>query len=98
LDVVHVYGPTRVIAFTRRQGTNELLVVASLNNQPFLDGYVIQTQVDRLPSGLWQETYNSDAVIFGGSNVGSFGAAVPVHDGRIQLRIPANGFLVLQKR
>jgi 1,4-alpha-glucan branching enzyme len=73
-------------------------VVVSLNNQPFLNGYVIQSHADRLPSGLWQETFNSDAAIYGGSNVGNFGAAVPAHDGQIQLRIPAIGFLVLQRR
>jgi len=98
LDILHAYDPTRVIAFTRRQGNNELLIVASLNNHPFLDGYVLQTQPDRLASGLWQETFNSDAAIYGGSNVGNFGAAIPADNGRIQLRIPANGFLVLQKR
>ncbi len=98
LDVVHVFGPTRVIAFTRRKGGHELLVVASLSNHPFGDGYVIQTQGDRLPSGLWQETFNSDAAIYGGNNVGNYGTAIPCQDGRIQLRIPANGFLVLQRR
>jgi 1,4-alpha-glucan branching enzyme len=98
LDVVHAWGPTRVIAFTRRRGSNELLVVASLNNHPFDDGYVIQTGPDRLPAGAWQETFNSDAAIYGGGNVGNYGAAVPCSDGRIQLRIPANGLLVFQRR
>jgi len=98
IDVVHAHGPTRVIAFTRRDGQREVLVVASLNNRPFPDGYVIQSDPDRVPAGLWQETFNSDAAIYGGSNVGNFGAAIPASDGRLELRIPANGFLVLQKR
>jgi 1,4-alpha-glucan branching enzyme len=98
IDIVHVHGFTRVIAFTRRLGNNEVLVVASLNNHPFLDGYVIQTQADRLPSGSWQETFNSDAAIYGGRNVGNYGAAISCHDGRMELRSPANAFLVLQRR
>jgi 1,4-alpha-glucan branching enzyme len=38
IDILHAYDPTRVIAFTRRQADNELLVVASLHNHAFLDG------------------------------------------------------------
>ncbi len=51
LDVVHADGPSRVIAFTRRTEQAEVLVVASLSNRPFLDGYVITTAPDRLPPG-----------------------------------------------
>jgi Alpha amylase, C-terminal all-beta domain len=53
---------------------------------------------DRLPSGLWQETFNSDSEIYGGANVGNLGAAIPASKGRLRLLIPANGFLVLQHR
>jgi 1,4-alpha-glucan branching enzyme len=98
IDIVHAHGTNRVIAFTRRQGSNQLLIIASLNNRPFGDGYVIRTGADRLPSGLWQETFNSDAGLYGGGNVGNFGAAIPCDDGRIELNIPANGVLVLQRR
>ena len=86
-----------VIAFTRSAGSDRLLVVASLQNQPFLDGYVIQTDTSRLPDGLWREAFNSDASIYGGNNIGNFGADVPAMNGRIQCRIPANGFLVFQR-
>jgi 1,4-alpha-glucan branching enzyme len=98
IDIVHVHNANRVIVFIRRDGRNEVLVAASLNNQPFSDGYVIQTGTDRLSSGEWQETFNSDAGIYGGRDIGNFGSSVVASDGRIELRIPANGFLVLQKR
>ena len=98
IDILHAYDPTRVIAFTRRQAANELLIVASLNNHAFLDGYVLQSDPMRLSPGMWQEIFNSDAAIYGGNNVGNFGAAIPCDGGRIQLRLPANGFVVLQKR
>jgi 1,4-alpha-glucan branching enzyme len=98
IDIVHVNGSGRVIAFTRSAGQSQVLVVASLNNRPFLDGYVIETDPGRLPSGPWQETFNSDSSLYGGNNIGNFGVAVPAEAGRLQLRIPANGFLVLQRR
>jgi 1,4-alpha-glucan branching enzyme len=98
IDIVHAFGPTRVIAFTRRLGSNELLVVASLNNHSFPDGYEIRAHPDRIPTSGWQETFNSDAAIYGGTNMGNHGATIPCADGRIRLRIPANGLLVLQRR
>jgi len=97
IDVVHVLGATRVIAFTRSAGSDQLLVVASLRNQPFLDGYVIETDASRLPDGAWREVFNSDADLYGGFSVGNFGADVPAAGGRFQARIPACGFLVFQK-
>jgi 1,4-alpha-glucan branching enzyme len=98
LDVVHALNGTRVIAFTRRHAGNDLLIVASLNNHPFTDGYVIRTDPHRLPVGEWQETFNSDGAVYGGNDVGNYGAAIPCSGGSIQIRIPANGLLVLQRR
>jgi 1,4-alpha-glucan branching enzyme len=98
IDIIHVNGADRVIAFTRSSGTTNVLVVASLSNHPFGDDYRIETDPDRLPSGAWQETFNSDSFLYGGSNVGNNGAAIPADAGRLQLKIPPNGFLVLQKR
>ena len=51
IDIIHALGENRVIAFTRTSGVDQLLVVASLRNQPFLDGYVIQTDPSRLSTG-----------------------------------------------
>lgn len=97
IDVIHAHDPTRVIAFTRTDGTSNILVVASLNDNPFGDGYIIQTRADRLESGLWREIFNSDSSLYGGSDTGNFGAAIPVQNGRIELRLPANGLLVLHR-
>ncbi|MGI9022205.1 MAG: alpha-amylase family glycosyl hydrolase [Acidimicrobiales bacterium] len=97
VDVVHVHDANRVIGFTRRVATTEVLVVASLNNRPF-DQYVIGTEPDRLPAGTWTETFNSDAGLYGGGDVGNAGSAIASADGRIELRLPANGFVVLQRQ
>ena len=97
IDIIHALGSNRVIAFTRSAGSDKLLLVASLRNQPFLDGYIIQTDAARLPDGVWREVFNSDAALYGGQNIGNFGTDIPVTNGRLQIRIPANGLLVLQK-
>jgi 1,4-alpha-glucan branching enzyme len=96
IDIVHVDGVTRVIAFRRATGSDELLLIASFNNR-VLEQYVVQTDAWRLPDGAWRELFNSDAAIYGGANVGNLGADLPASGGRIQLRIPANGLLVLQR-
>lgn len=98
IDVIHTNDAARVLAFTRRQGENELLVVASLSNRPFAEGYVLNTVPHRLPSGQWQEIFNSDSEVYGGNDLGNYGASLPADGGRIQVRVPANGLVVLQRR
>jgi 1,4-alpha-glucan branching enzyme len=98
LDIFHALDSTRVLAFTRLHGENELLVVASLNNHAYANGYVLRTEPHRLPAGWWQEIFNSDSELYGGRNTGNFGASIPADHGRIGLRVPANGFVVLHRR
>lgn len=97
IDVVYVYDETRVIAFRRESGDERLLVLASLNDSAFRDGYVVQTDPARLLAGGWKEIFNSDADIYGGGNVGNFGAIVPVEGGRMNAVVPAHGFVVFQR-
>jgi hypothetical protein len=50
------YAP---IAFTRAAGGDQLFIIASLRNEPFLDGYIVQTDPSRLPNGSWREVFNN---------------------------------------
>jgi 1,4-alpha-glucan branching enzyme len=86
-----------VIAFVRRSGVDALLIVANYRNDPYFDGYVIQSEEARLPSGLWREVFNSDASEYGGWGIGNYGADVSAEDGRFQARLPACGLLVFWK-
>jgi 1,4-alpha-glucan branching enzyme len=95
IDIVHVHNANRVIAFRRWDRNEEFLVVASLNNRPFASGYIIENP--RLGGGLWREVFNSDAEVYGGNNVGNFGKAIFSNNGRINIVIPANGFVALLK-
>lgn len=99
LEVVHVNDNGRILAFTRGgEDGDQVLVVASLNNHGFTAGYVIQSAPEHLAAGMWQEVFNSDSAAYGGANVGNAGAMIPVRGGRLEMTIPANGLLVLQRR
>jgi 1,4-alpha-glucan branching enzyme len=97
IDIIHENGAGRVIAFTRTDGTQQLLVIASLSNTPYTQGYVLNSDSGRLADGEWREILNSDSAIYGGQNDGNFGAAVPAQNGRFQAIVPANGVLVFLK-
>ena len=97
LDVIYQHNDNRVVAFTRSASNQQLLVLASLNDTAFAQGYVIGTDASRLPAGGWREVFNSDASIYGGANVGNSGAILQVTGGQINAVIPAHGFVVLEK-
>jgi 1,4-alpha-glucan branching enzyme len=97
LDVIYQHNDNRVIAFTRSAGNQQLLVLASLNDAHFDQGYVIGTDSSRLATGGWQEVFNSDAAIYGGDNVGNGGATLSVNGGQMSAVIPAHGFVVFER-
>ena len=97
LKVVYSHDANRVIAFIREEPSQQLLIVGSLNNTAFSDGYVIRGDPASFPDGSWQEVFNSDSYIYGGANIGNFGSTSGSVAGAIQLRIPSCGFLVLSK-
>jgi len=86
-----------VIAFHRTDGVEHMLVLGSLNNHPFANGYWFESDSSRLPSGGWKEVFNSDGNAYGGDDVGNWGATLSVTSGAANVVIPANGFVVLQK-
>ncbi len=95
IDVLYTNNVNRVIVFHRWDDTEDFLVFASLNNQPFDHGYVVQSP--RLPGGSWKEVFNSDADRYRGWNVGNFGATIPSAGGTFNPNIPACGFVVFQR-
>jgi 1,4-alpha-glucan branching enzyme len=98
IDILHQSNASRVIAFKRWEGDEEVIVVASLNNTAFTYGYVIEKDLLAIPNAGWKEIFNSDAVIYGGKNIGNGGATIPSNQGRLNVVVPANGFVVLVKQ
>jgi len=95
IDVLYVHDANRILAFRRWEGGEELLVIASLNNGAFGDGYRIQNS--RIADGQWREVFNSDAQDYGGGgllNAGSVASA----GGVFSARLPANSVLAFQRQ
>ncbi|MBV8557614.1 MAG: alpha amylase C-terminal domain-containing protein, partial [Planctomycetaceae bacterium] len=95
IDVLHVHDANRVLAWHRWGDGQDFLILSSLNNRAFHDGYVIASP--RLPGGRWKEIFNSDAARYGGDDVGNYGAEIPSQGGALNAVIPANGFIVLKR-
>ena len=83
IDILHHWNANRVIAFKRWSGNEEVIIVASLNNTAFANGYVIEKDLLAIPNAGWKEIFNSDAAIYGGQNMGNSGASVPSSQGRL---------------
>jgi len=95
LALLHSHNANRVLAFRRWYGNDHFLVVASFNNNPFAAGYGINSP--DLPDGSWREVFNSDAALYGGSNIGNGGGVREARQGSITVVIPANGVVVLRR-
>jgi 1,4-alpha-glucan branching enzyme len=98
IDILHHSNPNRVIAFKRWDGNEEVIIVASFNNSSFANGYVIEKDLLAIPNAGWKEIFNSDAASNGGQNVGNGGAIIYSSEGRLNVVIPVNGFVVFVKQ
>jgi 1,4-alpha-glucan branching enzyme len=98
IDILHQHNSNRIIAFKRWNGDEEVIIVASLNNTAFVNGYVIERDMIAIPNAGWKEIFNSDAAVYGGQNLGNAGRTVPSTQGQLKVVIPANGFVVLVKQ
>ncbi|MDR1073668.1 MAG: alpha amylase C-terminal domain-containing protein [Treponema sp.] len=96
IEIVHVHNENRVIAFRRWDEYESFLIIASLADHPYGEGYVVHG--DGLKSGLWQEVFNSDDARYGGSGIGNAGTMLRCANGDVNPVIPFVGFVVLQWR
>jgi 1,4-alpha-glucan branching enzyme len=94
IDVIHAHDANRVLAFRRWLGDAEFLVVASLNNTAFANGYRLGGL--SLAAASWIEALNSDDESYGGHGVRNRGV-VNSANGSLELLLPANGIVVLQR-
>ncbi len=95
IDVVYVHNDHRIIAFRRWEGSQEFLVIGSLNDSSFGDGYTIRNS--RLIGGNWREVLNSDATEYGGRGMLNAGT-VSSPDREFTARLPANSVIVFQRQ
>lgn len=93
IDIVYVHNDNRIMAFRRWDEQQSYLVVMSLADHPFANGYSIECE--RLEGGTWHEIFNSDAAVYGGDNVGNGGRKIFCNNGCINVAIPFAGFVIL---
>jgi 1,4-alpha-glucan branching enzyme len=98
IDILHQSNANRIIAFKRWDGDEEIIVVASLNDAPFVNGYVIEKDPLAIPEAGWKEVLNSDGESYGGRNVGNGGAVIASAAGRLDVVVPAAGFVVFVRQ
>jgi len=95
IDITYVHNTNRIIAFKRWYGHEEFFVIASLNDNPFVQGYGITNS--RISDGMWREVFNSDSTAYGGVNIGNGGNVLSVKNGYINIILPANALVIFQK-
>jgi 1,4-alpha-glucan branching enzyme len=99
IDILHQSNDNRLVAFKRWNADEEVIIIASFNNAPFGNGYVIEKDTLAIPHGFWKEIFNSDAAVYGGLNVGNAGASIPSSNGRLEItKVPANALLLFVKQ
>jgi 1,4-alpha-glucan branching enzyme len=93
IEILHVHNADRVLAFQRWSGPEHYLIISTLSDSGYPDGYTVKVPNDA--RGRWREIFTSDAVLYGGSGV-SNADEVSADDGQVTVRLPARGFVVLR--
>lgn len=93
IAIVSANDAARFIAFRRWKGPENYLVLATLSDRGFPEGY--ELNADQILDGIWREIFTSDALHFGGDGV-SNGNELRASDRRITVAVPARGFVVLR--
>jgi 1,4-alpha-glucan branching enzyme len=86
------HNADRVLVFHRWKGPEHYLVVSTLNDFGWPDGYRVPNPVG---NGSWREIFSSDATIYGGTGISNEGEIESV-DGQLTVKTPARGFVVLR--
>jgi 1,4-alpha-glucan branching enzyme len=98
LDIVLAHNQDRVLAFHRWKGPEHYLVVATLSDHGWPDGYELRAQ--NLLPGRWREIFSSDSAWYDGAGVSNEEELAATNDGqenKIVLNLPARGFVVLRR-
>jgi 1,4-alpha-glucan branching enzyme len=94
IEVLLTHNEDRLLVFRRWKGPENYLIVASLNDTAFPEGYDLLS--DHISDSRWREIFTSDALHYGGSGISNDGSVV-AEPGKLRVRIPARGFVVLRQ-
>jgi len=93
IEVTFVHNADRSIVFHRWRGPENYLVVATLSDRGYPDGYRVKPPSQT--NGSWRQIFSSDEKIYGGDGVGNDAEITP-NNGELTVRVPARGFVVLR--
>jgi len=96
IEIVCTDNTSRVIAFIRRTEDSMFFIAGSLADTSFDNGYSFFHPA--IPAGQWREVLTSDDTVFEGSGVSNGNTPVSSETGHINMRIPANGVIVLERQ
>jgi 1,4-alpha-glucan branching enzyme len=94
IEILLAHNSDRLLAFHRWKGPESYLVVATLSDVGWPEGYELRAQ--RLMRGRWREIFSSDAEFYDGSGTWNE-AEIESSDGSMLLRLPPRGFVVLRR-
>jgi hypothetical protein len=87
------HNADRLLVFHRWKGPEHYLVIATLSDTGWPEGYDILLPQGSLPR--WREIFSSDAPHFGGDGVAN--TALAATDGVLRVNLPARGLIVLRQ-
>jgi 1,4-alpha-glucan branching enzyme len=94
IEILYTHDENRIVAFRRWERNEDIVVLASLNERAFADGYRIRHA--SLAGRRWQEVFNSDAAAYGGAGMGNGGRALQPAGDELNPVLPASGILVFR--
>jgi 1,4-alpha-glucan branching enzyme len=93
IEIMLVHDADRVLAFHRWKGPEHYIVVSTLRDDGWPQGYVVPVPNDA--QGKWREIFTSDADVYGGSGVTNE-ETLDVVEGKLNVKVPPRGFVVLR--
>jgi len=94
IEILLAHNSDRLLAFRRWKGPEHYLVIASLSDKGWPDGY--ELHAPGLRRGRWREIFSSDESFYGGNGVSNDRELV-APDEVLVLKVPARGFVVLRQ-
>ena len=93
IEIRTIHNADRVLAFQRWSGPEHYMVISTLSDFGYPDGYTVSVPDDA--HGDWREIFTSDAKIYGGAGV-SNEQEISTVNGELTVKLPARGFVVMR--
>lgn len=93
ISIVLTHNADRMLAFHRWRGPEHYLVVATLSDTGWPDGYLLEWP--GMPAGRWREVFTSDATWYGGSGLTNEGE-IEADGEHLLVKVPPRGFVVMR--